>query len=186
MEAGGALTVITGMKHTGKSTVGALIASKTGKPFYDTDALIRELSGKTARELFDEGGSALMAQWETKACAFLAGKAEEAVVATGGAFCENGAAIDALKGRSLFAYLDTPFELLWERVQKSAERDGRFPLFLQGGDPRSLFAALYEKRSALYAAFADIVILTGTDGPDAVAQDVLSRLDRFPHPSRFR
>lgn len=121
--------VIMGMKHTGKSTVGSLLAERLGVPFYDTDGVIAERSGKTARELYDEGGAALMMENETEAVRHLAERCETTgkpcVIATGGGLADNAEAIRTLKKTGVLIYLDTPFELLFARVMESAQRDGR-------------------------------------------------------------
>ena len=132
--------VIMGMKHTGKSTVGSLLAERLGVPFYDTDGVIAERSGKTARELYDEGGAALMMENETEAVRHLAERCETTgkpcVIATGGGLADNAEAIRTLKKTGVLIYLDTPFELLFARVMESAQRDGRLPAFFRAAIPK--------------------------------------------------
>ncbi len=174
------ILVLTGLKHTGKSTIGAQVARKLNARFTDTDALIAERCGKTPRELFDEGGSALMASEETRACEWLASECAKDphaawVIATGGALAENQKAFDCLKKIGTIVYIDTPFEILFDRVQKSAERDGRWPKFLQNGDPREKFRDIFVKRSEIYARMADITLLAGRKPPQAIIRELLDR-----------
>lgn len=63
-----AVVVLTGLKHCGKSSVGKILAESLGRTFYDTDSLIERMTGKTARQLFIEGGAALMARKEVEVC----------------------------------------------------------------------------------------------------------------------
>ena len=166
-----------GMKHTGKSTTGRILADNAGIPFYDTDTVIAELSGKTPRELFDEGEAALMMKWETAACIHLsarhAGSNSGCVIATGGGLADNSEALNILKETGICVYLDTPFDLLFSRVMESAERDGRLPRFLQGPDPRRLFQELFNRRTKTYATMADVHIYTGTRLPDDIVQEIM-------------
>lgn len=171
--------VIMGMKHTGKSTVGSLLAERLGVPFYDTDGVIAERSGKTARELYDEGGAALMMERESEAVRHLARQCETTgkpcVIATGGGLADNAEAIRTLKENGVLVYLDTPFELLFARVMESARRDGRLPRFLQGGDPETLFRELFHRRSETYATMADIRVQADTRSPDELVREIMDR-----------
>ena len=51
--------VLIGYRCTGKTAVGKRIAERLGLPFYDTDELIQGQSGKTVREIVEDGG------WDT-------------------------------------------------------------------------------------------------------------------------
>jgi len=173
------IIVIMGMKHTGKSTVGSLLAERLNIPFRDTDAVIEELSGKTARELYDAGGSALMMEKETEACMSLVGDSVpggECVIATGGGLADNHEALAILKRAATCVYLDTPFDLLFRRVMASAERDGRLPRFLQGPDPEALFRELFARRAETYATMADVRIETGARLPEELAQEIMEKV----------
>ncbi len=165
--------VLMGMKHTGKSTVGALLAEKLGRLFRDADTVIAELSGLSPRALYDQGGAALMQKWETEACRELAKTAEALVIATGGGLSDNADAAEILSGRSLMIWLDTPFHLLFSRIAASAERDGRLPKFLEGPNPELLFQELFSRRSGIYATMADVVIHTGARMPPEIVNEIM-------------
>jgi shikimate kinase len=169
--------VLTGMKHTGKSTLGTLLAAKLSLPFYDTDAVIAEITGKTARELFDEGGAALMIARETDACRLLAGRGE-CVIATGGGLADNAEAIEALRNDGLFVFIDTPFDVLFERVTESARKDGRLPKFLQGPNPREQFQELFNRRTKTYATITDVIISAGTRTPPEILDELTGYLKK--------
>ncbi len=178
------IIILTGMKHTGKSTIGTQLARKTNARFVDTDALILERCGKTPRELYDEGGPELMAREEYEACAALfsayagpsATETGALVVATGGALAENPEALGILGKMGTLVYIDTPFEILFDRVMKSAERDGRLPKFLQDGDPREKFRELFLRRSGVYAAKANLTLLAGRRPPQSIIREILEKI----------
>ena len=52
----GCRVVLVGMMGSGKSTVGRLLAQRTGWPRYDNDALLQELYGMTAKEIVEARG----------------------------------------------------------------------------------------------------------------------------------
>lgn len=167
--------LLTGMKHTGKSTLASLLAKRLSLPFYDTDAVIAERTGKTARELFDEGGSVLMMAREADACRIVAGRGA-CVVATGGGLADNEAAIAALGDGGLFVFIDTPFDVLYARVSESARKDGRLPKFLQGTDPEGQFKELFDRRVKTYATIADVRIDAGTRAPAEILEELTGYL----------
>lgn len=75
--------VLIGMPGCGKSTIGRLIAEKTGRKFVDADEWIVKLAGKTIPDIFAQDGEEVFRDWETKALAEL-GKQSGLVIATGG------------------------------------------------------------------------------------------------------
>lgn len=166
--------ILVGMKHTGKSTTGALLAKKLGESFYDTDNIITQISGKTPRELYDEGGQTLMKDWETASCRYLADLTREngSVIATGGGIADNPDALNILKSDGLFIYLETPFDILFERIMESAARDGQLPPFLTGPDPKGLFLELFTRRTAIYAMGADVHLHAGNKTPIEITQEI--------------
>jgi shikimate kinase len=171
--------VLMGMKHTGKSTLGSLLAEKLALPFFDTDDVIAALAGKSARQLYDEGGAELMMKWETTACKRLVA-AEfpgmdkgRCVIATGGGIADNREALEILANGGLCVYVDTPFDILFSRIMVSAERDGRLPRFLQGPDPESKFREIYARRSGTYATMADVRIETGERNPRELIRELM-------------
>ena len=65
--------VLVGMMGSGKSSVGRRVAEALDRPLLDTDALVEERTGRTVRQLFDEGGEAGFRRAETDAVAKAAG-----------------------------------------------------------------------------------------------------------------
>ena len=48
--------VLVGLMGAGKSTVGAVCATRLGRPFVDTDHVVEATAGRTVREIFDGDG----------------------------------------------------------------------------------------------------------------------------------
>ncbi len=177
--------ILTGLKHCGKSTVGKILAEKLGCPFYDTDSLIEKLAGKTARELYLEGGAELMARKETEACGEAAkycGETEDGkfgpVISTGGAFSENPEAAGILRRAGVFVYIKADFGCLYARILKSAEKDGAMPAFLRGENPEASFREIYDARAKKYSSMADFSVPTdGESSPEDIAVQILRKLE---------
>lgn len=176
MTKGSGRIILVGLKHTGKSTVGRALAGILGAPFVDTDDAIERLSGKTARRLHDEGGRALMAEWETRACAETAALEGPLVVATGGGLSDNAEAARILRETGTVVFLDTDFETVYSRILESAKRDGRMPSFLSGDDPRGEFGKVFARRRESYATMAHVRVETGALNPLEICRTILDAI----------
>lgn len=158
---------LIGVKHCGKSTLGKKRAAEESNEFYDIDDVILEISGKTPRFLYDEGGSSLFQKWETaaiqKICSILV-NGKKYIIATGGGFCDNEEAISLLKPYCSFVYIQVSEHTAWSRIVESAERDGRFPSYITRENPQTeadaaaVFHRFYVKRIEKYEKLADEII----------------------------
>lgn len=135
--------ILIGMPGCGKSTIGKLLAEKTGRKFVDADAEIVKLAKKTIPEIFAEEGEAAFRHWETKVLEHL-GKQSELIIATGG-----GCVTQAQN----YPLLHQNGNIFWlQRDPALLPTEGR-PLS-QTNDLREM----YERRKPLYQKFADFCI----------------------------
>lgn len=77
------------MMGTGKSTVGKMLSQALGYCFFDTDALIEQLAGKTVAEIFNEDGEPDFRALETEVLQEIAPFARCVVATGGGAACKS-------------------------------------------------------------------------------------------------
>ena len=149
--------VLIGMAGCGKSTVGALLAQKTGRPFVDCDREIQRLAGKSIPELFADDGEAAFRAVETRVLEQL-GKQSGLIIATGGG---------CVTQQRNYPLLHQNGTLVWlHRVPALLPTDGR-PLS-QKTDPQQL----YRQRLPLYEAFSDCSVQnSGT--PEETAERIL-------------
>ena len=177
--------ILLGIKHSGKSTQGELLANRTGCPFVDIDTVITEMTGKTPRELYNENGPAGFMEAEENACIQTAQKYKNTavVIATGGGICENAPALDfvrrllvepaleELRQLGEFVFINVEENIAAGRILKKAEQneDGTWknlPAYIAKENPkteaeiRKLFHTFYEKRTETYKQIADITIDT--------------------------
>ena len=135
--------VLIGMPGCGKSTVGKILAEKTGKKFVDADAEIVKTAGNPIPEIFAEGGEAAFRAVETKVLAAL-GKQSGCVIATGGGCVTRQENLPLLRQNGSLFWLKREIGLL--------PKDGR-PLSLS-----SDLQQMYAIRRPMYEAFADFAI----------------------------
>ena len=153
--------VLIGMPGSGKSTVGQLLAEKTGKSFLDADAVIAAKAGCSIPEIFAKDGEAGFRAMETEVLSEL-GKQSGLVIATGGG-CVTRAENHPLlhqNGRIFCLHRDLG----------KLPTDGR-PIS-QNNDLESL----YRTRKPMYERFADYHI--DNNGPaEATAAQILNILE---------
>ena len=146
--------ILVGMPGSGKSTVAARLAEAIDRVVFDSDAEIEEKNGATCAQLIEKRGEAAFRALESEVLAEL-GKRSGAVIATGGGCVTKEENYDLLHQNGVIFWL--------ERDVDKLPREGR-PL--SAGD----LAAMYEKRRAHYARFADRVIDNNGTVESAVRQ----------------
>ncbi len=181
--------ILMGIKHCGKSTQGRIISKKLSVPFFDTDDVIFEMTGKTPRQIYTELGNEGFQEAEEKACSFLLEKInssaeKNAVKATGGGICGNKKALDVLKKIGTFVFLKTPERIASFRVLReiSVAQDGTLlnvPAFIAKKNPRSvadakkIFHDFFIERECIYEQLADVVIDMSSSSKEANAAKII-------------
>ena len=159
------------MMGAGKTTVGRLLARRVKRSFYDADEEIERRCGVRIPVIFDIEGEAGFRARESQVIAELCAL-KNAVLATGG-----GAVLAEENRRQIAAhgtviYLHARPGHLWPRVRHDRNR----PL-LATGDPQRRLEELYAERDPLYREVADVVIDTGKQSVQTLANDLLARLE---------
>lgn len=140
---GGSIFLV-GFMGAGKTTVGALLATRVGLPFIDTDAEIEKQEGRTIDAIFESDGEGYFRGLEAEIIRRLE-RGPRAVVATGGGVFLSAALRRLLHRRGTTVWLDLP---LAEARNRLAVDDTR-PLWLP--DNLLEFRAFFEKRRGVYA-----------------------------------
>jgi shikimate kinase len=162
---------VIGFMGAGKSTVGAIVAERLGRPFIDLDTEIEREQGMSIATMFSTLGESGFREAERVALEHAAG-VPGAVVACGGGVVTDEGSHAILRERGIVVYLQVLSEEAVARV--GSELSGR-PL-LRAGDP-SAVAALLKSRERLYEAAADILIDTADRAPGEIADEVVALVE---------
>lgn len=134
---------LIGMPGSGKTTVGQVLAERTGKKFVDADEWIAQQAGKSIPQIFAEDGEAAFRNWETQVLAQL-GMRTELIISTGGGCVTQERNYPLLHQNSRIIWLQRDIQKL--------PLDGR-PLSQVGK-----LEDMYNIRKPLYARFADYTV----------------------------
>lgn len=173
---------LVGVKHAGKSSVGAHLAELLELPFLDGDALIVEVAraahpevftahSVTARDVYRELGEQTFRLIEEQTLCFLP---EAYVLAAGGGLADCPAAWDALRGACI-VLLDISAQAAWSRI--TAQGGAGLPQFVRDAEnPEAAFATICARRIEIYKAHAHIICGAEDAEPRRIAETIAARL----------
>ena len=165
--------VLIGMPGTGKSTVGVVLAKRLGFDFLDADIYMAQREGRTLPRILEEDGMERFLELENEA-----GKSiccRHTVIATGGSMVFSAEAMEHLREDSVVIWLETPIEILEERLTANSREDRGVaaPADMTVRD-------IYTLREPLYTKYADLRIRCRS-GVDSVVSDIRDALKaRYP------
>src|SRR5687768_2191126 len=162
---------LVGMMGAGKTTVGRLLARRLRLRFVDSDREIEARCGVKIPVIFEIEGEAGFRDREALAIEALTALGSVVLATSGGARLAE-ASRQHLAARGIVVYLNAKPEDPYERVRHDRNR----PL-LAGGAPLARLRELHVQRDPLYRSVADIVLETGAQSVQALARQLLERLE---------
>ena len=149
--------ILIGMPGSGKSTIGRILAEKTGRKFMDSDACIVEKIGMSIPEFFAKEGEAAFRSIESQVLAEL-GMQSGLVIATGGGCVTRPENLNPLRQNGRLFFIRRDLSLL---PVKGRPLSQAHPL-----------EEMYRVRLPLYRTFADAEI-ENMAAPEACAEKIL-------------
>lgn len=163
------VVILCGFMGTGKSTVGAELASILDITFIDTDTEIEARAGKTISEIFATDGEAVFRSMEADMCRSL-DVSNGAVVATGGGMIVDADNFAHLKALGTMVLLEANMETLSARLDDDTLRPR-----LRGATNRDGIRDLLEARHASYARI-ELKVNSARRSPVETAVEIAERI----------
>lgn len=163
--------VLVGPMGAGKSTIGRLLATELGLPFFDSDREIEARSGANIPWIFDVEGEDGFRRRETQTIIELLQEDGPIVLATGGGAIMRPENRQSISQSSTVIYLHTTIEQQLQRTAKDKNR----PL-LQNDNPKAVLENLFAIRDPLYRETADLIVKTDRQSPKSVVRLISKKL----------
>ena len=165
--------VLIGLRGSGKSTVGKLLAEKLGREFSDTDTLVQQRAKMTISEIFAQHGEPHFRALESAIVCECAAR-ENLVIATGGGAILKPGNAAALKAHGFVVHLNASAAELWRRVSQDRKSGSTRPQLLKGAKSGvDELAQLMAARAEVYARARDTEICVENRTPDEIVEAIL-------------
>ncbi len=171
--------ILIGYRAVGKSTIGALLARRLGRPFLDLDAALEAEAGETIADLVAREGWPAFRQRERELVHRLAAEGGK-VIATGG-----GVVLDEDNVRRLRAH----GRLIWLRAEAAtirrrlAQGSGQVEVrpSLTGQGTLEEIESVLAVRQPLYQAAAEVTLTVDTASVEELVEQILQLVKTWEH-----
>lgn len=160
--------VLIGMRGSGKSTIGKLLAEKLNKAYTDLDIVLEEQEGISVAEIVAKHGWEYFREKESVIAQTVA-NTSNTVIATGGGIILNEENIKALKQNGTVVYLAAPTDVLLSRIGDDPNRAALTDKKTKQEEMEQVF----HERKSLYEQAADIMIETSNKTEEETVEDIL-------------
>ena len=164
--------VLIGMRGSGKTTVGAILAGRLHREFMPMDALIVYDMGMTIPEIVETHGWDRFRQAEARVAQRVA-DLKGTINATGGGVILNADSVKALRETGIVFWLDVSVDETLRRIGEDPNR----PSLTGHGSRREDMQATYAEREPLYQAAAHHRLSTDNRSQVQVADEIVRILE---------
>lgn len=164
------MVYLIGMRGSGKTTVGRLLARRLATPFFDADEVLEAQAGMSIRAMIAERGEPVFRDFEERILKELASRGP-AVVATGGGVILRDSNRQLMKETGRVVWLNADIDTLWQRQQADDLTTTRRPDLAMGG--RAEVEHLLRTRIDLYRQTASVEVNSAGRSPEQIVEDIL-------------
>ena len=165
--------VLIGMRGSGKSTIGKMLAEKLKKHFVDLDFILEQSEGMKVAQIVKKHGWDYFRKKESAIAQELATQTNT-VIATGGGVVLNKENITALQQKGLIVFLTAPVKALLDRIGDDPNRAA----LIDKKTKKEEMEIVWNERKNLYQQAADITIDTATGTEEKAVQDIFAALPK--------
>lgn len=152
--------ILTGMRGSGKSKIGRLLAEKLGREFIDLDAYIERFANKKITQLVEEHGWNHFRDLEKKAAKEVSQK-DNLVISTGGGTFVDPENAEIMKENGTVILLTADIDVLEERIGRKNTR----PALTTHENLKEELKEIWEERKDIYKKNADYVFDNSSQNP---------------------
>lgn len=163
--------VLIGMRGSGKTTMGKILAQKMGREFVEMDELITRKAGLTIPDIVAKHGWAKFRDIEEEITGEAAGR-DNIINASGGGVVTRENNIIKLRKNGVLVWLQAGVDTLVSRTGEDANR----PPLAEGRTQREDMETTLKERRSLYQQAADLTVNTENKTPEEVADLVINLL----------
>lgn len=166
--------VLIGLRGSGKSTCGKILARKLGWPFLDSDELVQERAGKPIWRVFEDSGEEGFNDLETEVIR-QAARRDQVVIAAGGGSVQNARNVQELRRKGFVVHLGGSPKELWRRIEAdnaTASKEHRSSRNTQLKSEQDMEALLLQ-RSAAYSSARDVEVRVEHRVPDQIVAAII-------------
>lgn len=159
---------LLGVRGCGKTTVGKRLAKRLKVPFVELDQCIEDLAGMNLTQIFSIHGEPYYQQLQREALEKWLARSGSGVLATGGNIVSDPQLYERLRNTCRTIWLDTPADLLMQRVIDQGD------LRPMADRPRAMgqLRSLLSNRQDRYA-LADLQLATAKTEPDRLVDQLV-------------
>lgn len=168
--------ILTGLRGSGKTSIGRVLAEKLKRPFIDLDEEIEKKSGKKIEDIVKKYGWEYFRKLE-KEETLKAAQCKNYIIATGGGTLMDRENAQVLKnsGRVIFIYCD--LKIIKDRLKKNKNR----PSLTGKENFLDEMDEIWKKRQPIYEKVADIAIRCENKEAAKNAEHVIQELKTREH-----
>jgi shikimate kinase len=163
---------LIGSRGAGKTTIGRLVASKLGLPFWDADILLEEREAQSIREIFASEGEPGFRKREEAILAELCAGATS-VIATGGGAVLSENNRRRMRQAGWVVWLSADPATLWQRMQSDPITAIRRPNLTVGGQEE--VKELLKGRESFYRDCAHLEVKTAGRSLETIASEIVAQ-----------
>lgn len=158
--------VLIGLRGSGKTTVGKLLAKRLGKQFIEMDELIVQRLGQSIPEIVNRYGWQKFRDTEEEITREVA-RLDNVVNATGGGVVTREENVRELKKKGKLVWLKANTDTLLRRIGNGKSRPS-----LTGKSKREDMETVLSERSPIYERVTDFIVDTEGKMPEEVAEAI--------------
>jgi shikimate kinase len=163
--------VLIGLRGSGKTTVGKILAQKLGREFIEMDELVTRKAGLSIPEIVKKYGWGKFRELEEEITSRVA-KLDNIINASGGGVVTSEKNIARLKQKGVLVWLQADVDTLFERIGEDSQR----PPLAGGRTVREDMEMTLKERKPLYQQAADLTVNTEDKAPEEVAGAIINLL----------